>query len=183
MLRGKQWLIVGDGKQVSPTESFVAEEQIELLKSALPDSPFESSMLLGHSFFDLCAQAYPRGRVILREHFRCAPEIIAYSNSEFYNDNLIPLRVPTSEERLDPSLIDIYLKRGRKTGKVNLEECDEIVRLIKEYVESCSRVKKRSIGVISLVGDEQSRLIRGRLLDSVGPHKYKLHDILVGKPP
>ena len=63
MLRGKQWLIVGDGKQVSPTESFVAEEQIEMLKSALPDSPFESSMLPGHSFFDLCAQAYPKGRV------------------------------------------------------------------------------------------------------------------------
>ncbi|KAL7567932.1 hypothetical protein ACA910_019644 [Epithemia clementina (nom. ined.)] len=183
MLRGKQWLIVGDGKQVSPTESFVAEEQIELLKSALPNSPFESSMLPGHSFFDLCAQAYPRGRVILCEHFRCAPEIIAYSNSEFYNDNLIPLRLPTSEERLDPSLIDIYLKRGEKTGKVNLEECNQIVCLIKEYVESCSRVKKQSIGVISLVGDEQSRLIRGRLLDSVGPHKYKLHDILVGEPP
>ena len=65
MLRGKQWLIVGDGKQVSPTESFVAEDQIEMLKSALPDSPFESSMLPGHSFFDLCAQAYPKGRVSL----------------------------------------------------------------------------------------------------------------------
>lgn len=63
MLRGRQWLIVGDGKQVSPTESFVSEEQIELLKAAAPESPFEASMLPGHSFFDLCAEAFPRGRV------------------------------------------------------------------------------------------------------------------------
>jgi hypothetical protein len=63
MLRGKQWLIVGDGKQVSPTEGFVAEEHIENLKAALPKTPLEDSLLPGHSFFDLCAQAYPTGRV------------------------------------------------------------------------------------------------------------------------
>jgi hypothetical protein len=126
---------------------------------------------------------YSSHQVILREHFRCAPEIISFSNSEFYNGNLFPLRLPTSAERLYPSLIDVRLPRGRKTGKVNEQECDEIVRMIKDYVDSCPLLKKRSIGVISLVGDEQSRLIRGRLLDSIGPFKYKLHDILVGEPP
>jgi len=183
MLRGRQWLIVGDGKQVSPTESFVAEEQIEMLKAAMPESPFEASMLPGHSFFDLCAQAFPTGRVILREHFRCAPEIISYSNLEFYNGNLVPLRLPTSKERLKPSLIDVRLPNGRKTGKINEQECNEIVDRIGHYIDSCTLLKKRSIGVISLVGDEQSRLIRCRLLDRVGPHKYKLHNILVGEPP
>jgi AAA domain len=183
MLRGRQWLIVGDGKQVSPTESFVAEEQIEMLKAAIPESPFEASMLPGHSFFDLCAQAFPMGRVILREHFRCAPEIISYSNQEFYNSNLIPLRLPTSTERLKPSLIDVRVPNGQKMGKTNERECDVIVDMIGQYVDSCSLLQKRSIGVISLVGDEQSRLIRGRLLDRIGPHKYKLHNILVGEPP
>lgn len=63
MLRGTQWLIVGDGKQVSPTESFVSEEQIDNLRAALPSSPLKESLLPGQSFFDLCAQAFPRGRV------------------------------------------------------------------------------------------------------------------------
>jgi hypothetical protein len=63
MLRGKQWLIVGDGKQVSPTEAFVSEEGIDNLRAALPPSPLQNSLLPGHSFFDLCAQAFPRGRV------------------------------------------------------------------------------------------------------------------------
>jgi hypothetical protein len=63
MLRGTQWLIVGDGKQVSPTENFVSEESIEDLRAALPSSPLKESLLPGQSFFDLCAQAFPRGRV------------------------------------------------------------------------------------------------------------------------
>lgn len=65
MLRGKQWLVVGDGKQVSPTESFVAETEIESLRAALPSCPLENSLLPGQSFFDLCAQAYPNSRVSL----------------------------------------------------------------------------------------------------------------------
>lgn len=63
MLRGSQWLIVGDGKQVSPTECFVSEDQIDSLRAAIPSSPLESSLLPGHSFFDMCSQAFPRGRV------------------------------------------------------------------------------------------------------------------------
>jgi hypothetical protein len=122
-------------------------------------------------------------QVILREHFRCAPEIIAFSNSEFYNDALVSLRLPTSSERLKPSLIDVRIPNGAKVGKVNERECDEIVRMIKEYVESCPLCNKRTIGIISLMGDEQSRLVRGRLLDAIGPQKYKLHDVLIGDPP
>ena len=83
MLRGKQWLIVGDGKQVSPSEAFISESQINSLRAALPQSPLEDSLLPGHSFFDLSAQCFPRGRVVLREHFRCAPEIIRFSVSIF----------------------------------------------------------------------------------------------------
>jgi hypothetical protein len=63
MLRGRQWLIVGDGKQVSPTETFLSEDTLESLRASLPPVPFASSMLPGQSFFDLCAQAFPRGRV------------------------------------------------------------------------------------------------------------------------
>ena len=183
MLRGKQWLIVGDGKQVSPSESFLSETQIESLRSVLPDSPLEESLLPGRSFFDLCAQAFPRGRVVLREHFRCAPEIIKFSNDHFYDGRLVPLRLPTSSERLTPSLMDVRVN-GTKVGKVNDEECDKIVEMIRDFVaKSDADTFPRSIGVISLVGDEQSRLIRGRLLDVIGPQKYKEHDILIGDAP
>ena len=184
MLRGKQWFIVGDGKQVSPTESFVSETQIDSLRAALPRSPLKDSLLPGQSFFDLCAQGFPQGRAVLCEHFRCAPEIIAFSNDVFYDGKLIPLRLPARDERLIPSIVDVKVRAGLKDGKSNKKECDVIVKMIKEFINSTtSSVFPRSIGVISLMGEEQSRMIRGRLLDAIGPQKYKEHNILIGEPP
>ncbi|KAG7373119.1 DNA helicase [Nitzschia inconspicua] len=186
MMRGKQWLIVGDGKQVSPTEAFVSDDDIENLKASLPSyCPFSDALLPGRSFFDLCAQAFPRGRVVLSEHFRCAPEIIDFSNTQFYDERLIPLRLPTKGERLAPSLIDIKLPNGVKVGKVNEQEADKIVSLVRGVMEKkdFGDSSARSIGIISLLGDDQSRLIRGRLLDAVGPEKIARHDVLIGDPP
>jgi len=184
MLRGKQWLIVGDGKQVSPTESFISEDQIDSLRAALPATPLHESLLPGQSFFDLCSQAFPRGRVVLSEHFRCAEEIIGFSNQHFYDGRLVPLRLPTKSERLSPSIIDVKVRNGVKVGKVNEREANEVVRLVRDVVNDPSaNANPRSIGIISLVGDEQSRLIRGRLLDAIGPQLMARHNVLVGEPP
>jgi len=185
MMRGKQWLIVGDGKQVSPTEAFVSEQNMENLRATLPDSPLEDALLPGRSFFDMCAQAFPRGRVVLHEHFRCAPEIIEFSNKLFYDGRLVPLRLPAKRDRFVPSIVDVRLRGGRKIGKVNEQEADKIVELVREMMmdSSDNKSRPRSIGIISLIGDEQSRLIRGRLLDSCGPEYLARHDVLIGDPP
>jgi AAA domain len=123
----------------------------------------------------------PMIQVVLREHFRCAEEIIQFSNQHFYDDNLLPLRLPTKSERLRPSLVDVRVDDGVKLGKVNEVEALTIVRLIQDLVADTSQC--RSIGVISLMGEEQSRLIRGRLLGAVGPEIMARHSILVGDPP
>ena len=65
MLRGKQWLVVGDGKQVSPTESFISKEHMDGLRASLPSCPLKNSLLPGQSFFDLCSHAFPNARVSL----------------------------------------------------------------------------------------------------------------------
>jgi superfamily I DNA and/or RNA helicase len=122
--------------------------------------------------------------VVLNEHFRCAPEIIEFSNREFYDSRLVPLRLPGKSERLSPSIVDVKVRNGVKVGKVNEKEADEIVRQVKDFVSDLSaNTTPRSIGIISLVGDDQSRLIRGRLLDAVGPQLMARHDVLVGDPP
>jgi hypothetical protein len=63
MLRGKQWFIVRDGKQVSPTESFVSESLIDSLRAALPQSPLKESLLPGQRFFGLACSgiSYRKG--------------------------------------------------------------------------------------------------------------------------
>jgi AAA domain len=188
MLRATQWLTVGDSKQVSPTESFIAEEQIESLRASLPTGPLSDSFMPGQSFFDLCAQAFPQGRVVLSEHFRCAEEIISFSNEQFYDGRLVPLRLPTKSERLTPSIVDVKVD-GTKVGKVNQVEANKIVEMIQDLVEenqdtaALDTSRPRTIGIISLMGEEQVRLIRGRLLDVIGPHMMAKHEILVGVPP
>lgn len=121
--------------------------------------------------------------MVLSEHFRCAPDIIDFSNKQFYDDRLVPLRLPKESERLSPSLLDVKVN-GTKVGKINEGEADKIVELIQEHMKlPGSDIRPRSIGVISLIGDEQSRLIRGRLLDAVGPEKMSRHNVLIGDPP
>lgn len=87
------------------------------------------------------------------------------------------------KERMNPTILDIRVD-GVKVGKVNEVEADRIVELVHELLcDPDFSFQQRSVGVISLVGDEQSRLIRGRLLDAIGPEKIARHRVLVGDPP
>jgi AAA domain len=126
-------------------------------------------------------------QVVLNEHFRCASEIIAFSNTQFYDNQLIPLRLPTQSERLTPSIVDVRIQDGVKVGKTNEHEVNEIVQRVAAIADQQKQQQQtgrcRSIGIISLMGDEQSRLIRSRLLDAIGPQRMAQHSILVGDPP
>lgn len=183
LLRAKRMLIVGDSKQVSPTEGFVSEDRIAELSALLPMSvsPFRGEMLPGRSAFDLAEVMFPKHKVVLTEHFRCAPQIIAYSNKEFYDRTLVPLRLPRASERLEPALLDNPVS-GVKVGKTNVVEADAIV----DEIWRLSNDKLfwgRSIGVISLMGSDQARMIRRKLLERLGDMRFKRHVIMCGDPP
>ena len=101
MLRGRQWLMVSDSKQVSPSDDFTSEKDIQQLLARLPSVPCRHLIRPGKSFFDLSEQLFANGcRVSLKEHFRCAPELIAFSSDLCYDKKLMPLRLPTSRERI-----------------------------------------------------------------------------------
>jgi len=184
LLRGRKWLIVGDCKQVSPQETFISEEKLSKLRSLLPKNsvPECSFLLPGQSFFEFANQAFPSSRVVLKEHYRCDPKIIDFCNGRYYRGNLVPLRIGKREERCDPSVIDVYLADGKKEGKTNQQECKYIVRDIKNKVNS-GKYKKKTIGVISLIGEEQAALIRNEILNAIGAAAYKTHEIVCGCAP
>ena len=117
---------------------------------------------------------------MLREHFRCVEPIIRYS-FQFYNEDLVPLRLPKTSERIDPPLVDIYVRHGRRTGKskINRPEAEAIVDEI-EAVTSDPRFSGRSIGVVSLIGFEQAHYIQAKLLERIGQEKFSAHSISCG---
>ncbi len=181
ILRAKKLLIVGDDKQVSPTAAFLAEEKILQLKhNFLREQPFAELLLPGVSVYDLANAVFPGQRIMLTEHFRCVEPIIRFS-MQFYNEPLIPLRIPKSSEKLTPPLIDVYVKGGRRDerSKINEVEAEAIISEIKNLV-SDQKYKGRSIGVVSLIGAQQAKYIQDHLLVALGEDIFQEYKIACG---
>jgi very-short-patch-repair endonuclease len=135
---------------------------------------------------DLAKVMFPDKLVMLKEHFRCVEPIIRFS-MPFYPEPLVPLRVPTAQERLDPLLVDIYVEDGQREGdKLNPREAEVVVEEVRSFVEDpvLARVpgdgRPRTIGGISLIGAKQTALINKRLLDFLGEETILRHHIACG---
>jgi very-short-patch-repair endonuclease len=98
-------------------------------------------------------------KVMLREHFRCVPPIIAYSNKHFYKDFIQPLRIPKMSQRIDPPLVDIYVPHGVRDKKdINRAEAEAIVAEIQAILTN-PQFDNRTLGVVTLLGPEQGKFI------------------------
>jgi transcription elongation GreA/GreB family factor len=180
LLRGKQLLVVGDDRQVSPTAAFVEERRIlQLRHNYLKEQPFAQLLLPGSSLYALANAVFPGTRIMLREHFRCVEPIIRFS-FQFYPEPIIPLRIPKPSERLDPPLIDVYLPHGTKDRrKINRVEAEAIADEIEKVVKQ-PRFANRTIGVVSLVGGQQAHFIQQLLLERIGEEAFHRHKIACG---
>ena len=74
-------IVVGDDKQVSPMAIGVEYDRIVdlqemLIKGKIPNSHLYSTKT---SLYDIAATTFQP--LMLKEHFRCVPEIIGFSNS------------------------------------------------------------------------------------------------------
>lgn len=160
ILRGKKILVVGDDKQVSPDGSFFAAQRIQELRDRfLDDQPFKEDMTPEKSLYDFAARVFASRQVMLREHFRCVPPIIAYSNRAFYQSAIQPLRIPKASERIDPPLVDVHVRNGRRDSRDrNRAEAELIADEIATLLDD-PRFAGRTLGVVSLLGLEQAKLV------------------------
>lgn len=69
------------------------------------------------------------------------------------------------------------IRKGR--SKTNEEEADAIVALIKACMEH-PEYEDKSFGVISMLGDDQVKLIGRKLADGIPLAEYEKHQILCG---
>ena len=183
LLRGKKVLVVGDHKQVSPSAVGTAEEKIkELVNRFLGNQPHGSEMTPDKSIYDLARVVFAGNSVMLKEHFRCVPAIIEFSNRVFYQGDIQPLRVPKANERLDPPLVDVFVKGGYRKGDVNDPEAKAIVDEI-ESILADPLFEGRSIGVVTLHGTAQAALIHEMVSERISPIDVIARKIAVGPPP
>ena len=171
----KQCVIVGDDKQISPEGGFVEGSQVRvLMEQHLDGIPFSETLDPATSLFDQAAVRYGN-RITLREHFRCMPEIIRFSNELCYTDTpLIPLRqYPPS--RLPPIQVR-FVKDGYREGKsqdaINRPEAAAVAKTVIDCLND-PRYKGKSFGVICLQGHAQAQLIENMILERIGPQPFK----------
>lgn len=182
LLRAQKVLIVGDDKQVSPEAVGLEEERIRSLMSRFLGSQvltYRPQMSPDRSMYDLFKVVFAKSAVMLKEHFRCVASIIEYSKREFYNHELRPLRLPKVSERIDPPLVDVLVEDGYRNGDVNRPEARFIVDEITALV-SDPKIGRRSIGVVSLLGDKQALEIWDRITEELGPDLVERHNIACG---
>ncbi|MDF3384512.1 MULTISPECIES: AAA domain-containing protein [unclassified Sulfitobacter] len=181
LARGKKILVVGDEEQVSPSVVGIAVQKVNALRAEYLDGlPSADLIDENSSIFEITKRMHPESHVMLREHFRCVAPIINFS-TQFYNNALVPLRVPKASERFDPPLADVYIPGATRDGSINDSEAkwivDEIARIIREPVH-----EGRDIGVISLIGGAQADKIGRMLMEDprVGTDKINERRIIFG---
>ena len=176
-------IVVGDKEQVTPDAIGQRIEDVQrLIATDLQGIP-NSHLYDGQtSIYDLAEAAFG-GVVALREHFRCVPEIIQFSNHLSYNNTIRPLREPFSSS-VRPALVSQRVN-GERHGKSNEVEAEEIASLITACLQGPAYAhnesgKPTSFGVISLLGDEQAYLIERKLRKRLALDVFAKHRLLCG---
>lgn len=154
-------VVVGDDKQVSPTAIGSKSEVVgNLIRVHLADVPNAALYTGEMSMYDLAKQSFA-GLVCLLEHFRCVPDIIQFSNHLSYEGLIKPLREAAST-KLSPNVVSHRVLDGVRNGNVNRREALEVASLVVAICEH-PEYAKESIGVISMLGEDQAALIQDLL--------------------
>lgn len=188
---GKKLLVVGDDEQVSPTSFTVQSKVTDLITRYISDVPNSTHFSSTSSLFDI-AKIKMTETVTLTEHFRSIEEIIGFSNKLSYDGSLKILRDQLPKDRLDPVLEAVYVDAGytQTNTQVNQAEAEAVVEKIKEFLNDKKYSETKidgvtratTIGVISLLGKDQSKLITKLISENISSKEIETRQIVCGDP-
>ena len=180
----KKMVVVGDDQQISPYGVGIADASVADLQHHYLDGIPHQHALSAQSSLYANAKIRFGQNIVLREHFRCMPEIIQFSNDLCYANNgtpLDPLRAYPAN-RLQP-LVVRHVPEGYRTGSsqnaLNEPEADAVLAQIVACVAD-ARYAGLTMGVISLQGDAQAKLIEHKLLESLEPEVIEQRRLMCG---
>ena len=177
---GRKLIIVGDDKQVSPMAVGVEVDKMNALQQMYIQDKIPNSHLYDAktSIYDIAKTTFQP--LMLREHFRCVPQIIGFSNMLSYDDQIKPLREAGSSKLL-PAVVNYRVKDGCRQDrrKVNPNEAKTIVALMRSCMAQPEYAGK-TFGVISLLGDDQVKVIQQEIERSIDAREIIDRRILCG---
>jgi len=180
----KRAIVVGDDQQTSPENvgqlQVRVHELIDTHLGAVRDRKTRFDQ--NNSLYDLARQQFPQV-VQLREHFRCLPRIIEFSNHRWYNDTIVPLRDRPPRPGWQP-LGTVFVPTGsrRGAGQVNVDEASAVIDLMAELLRDPD-YEGMTFGVISLLATSgQNKYLWDQVVDNFGPEVIDQRRIRVGDP-
>lgn len=176
---GRRLIVVGDDKQVSPLAVGVDQTKVDALRDMYLRGRIANWKLYGadDSLYDIASRTYKP--LMLREHFRCMPEIIGYSNRLSYDGKIKPLR-DSASCALRPSVAAVRADGSREgKKKINRGEAELVVALMAACMEQ-KEYDGKTFGAISLLGDEQAALIMNLISTRLPLQEVESRRVLCG---
>jgi len=177
----KQIIVVGDDQQIRPENVGIDQSMVyQLQRRYLRDIPKWDVFGATESLFSI-AEVRFGNPIRLREHFRCMPEIISFSNRLCYHDQpLIPLR-QFGKDRLSPVLNTTYVSEAyQEKRKVNPKEAEVIADKIERCCEDPA-YNGKTFGVISLLhSSDQAIEIESQLIKRLDAEEIEQRNIVCG---
>jgi len=177
---GKKLIIVGDDKQVSPMAVGVDAGKMSALQQMYIQDKIPNAHLYDAktSIYDIARTTFQP--LMLREHFRCVPRIIGFSNLLSYDGRIKPLREALSSA-LTPAVVRVRVPDGRREErrKVNPAEAETITALMRGCMAQ-PEYEGKTFGVISMLGDDQVKLLQQHIERSIDARQIISRKILCG---
>jgi len=177
----KKIVVVGDDEQISPEGVGISREAVDSLADQfLNGIPHRDALGITSSLFHQAAIRFT-GRVVLREHFRCMPEIIRFSSDLCYRGQLEPLR-QYPPQRLEPIVVRHVVDGYREGTSQNARNPVEANALVEAIFQCCRdpAYSDKTIGIISLQGEAQAKLINSLLIKRLTPEEIEDREIVCG---
>ena len=160
--RASSVVIVGDDKQLS-NEDLRRTLSVTANQTLLQQARLDIRDPAGHfdqtrnSLLELASRRQ-QASVLLNEHFRCRPELIAFSNARFYGNNLTVMRDRMDDRGLGQPLLvrQVSLTDPTPTGrgaKVNYSEAEALVEDLQRRLDE-PRYDGLTFGVLSLFREQ-----------------------------
>lgn len=164
LAKGKNLIVIGDDKQLPPviTEQVITQEKYLSIHHDIKGLYRDD----GKSFLTFIQSQMPKTMpvTLLREHYRCSPEIIGFSNERIYGNELVCEKASDDGTRLKliKTVPGNHARRNDAGGPglYNQREIDEIAKALKNMP------KKKGVGVITPYR-RQAELLKSALPEDV----------------
>ena len=175
MLRGKQAVVVGDPKQLPPTNFFdraLSDDGEDEESGADDDRPRLSfaDRVAAESVLDLAARAFRPARR-LRWHYRSQHEsLIAFSNREFYGNDLVVF--PSAHAPTDTLGIELVRVGGIWRERTNDEEAKAVATAAVAFMRNHPTL---SLGIVAMNQPQHERIrerIETLISSDIAARKY-----------